>query len=129
MEKYLLPILEDGGPIGAVVVISVLVIGFVLRSKGWLAVDRSKVVSNSQLSALTEEVGSLRQEVGETSRRVGAVERDLLNLPGREEIHQLELAHEKMLGRIGVLEHNTNATKAGVIRIEDFLINLSKGTK
>ena len=120
MEKYLLPILEEGGPIGALVVILVLVTGFILRQKGWLTQDKSKVVSNSQLSELSS-------RVGEIDKRLATVEHDIEALPTRAEIHELQLAHERLAGRFLVLENITQATKAGVLRVEDFLINLSKG--
>jgi hypothetical protein len=120
MEKYLLPILEEGGPIGALVVILVLVTGFILRQKGWLTQDKSKVVSNSQLSELSS-------RVGEIDKRLATVEHDIEALPTRAEIHELQLAHERLAGRLLVLENTTQATKAGVLRVEDFLINLSKG--
>jgi hypothetical protein len=120
MEKYLLPILEEGGPIGALVVILVLVTGFILRQKGWLTQDKSKVVSNSQLSELSSTVAAI-------DKRLATVEHDVEALPTREEIHELQLAHERLAGRLLVLENTTQATKAGVLRVEDFLINLSKG--
>ncbi len=120
MEKYLLPILEEGGPVGAFVVILVLVTGFILRQKGWLTQDKSKVVSNSQLSDLSSTVAAI-------DKRLATVEHDVEALPTREEIHELQLAHERLAGRLLVLEHTTQATKAGVLRVEDFLINLSKG--
>ena len=120
MEKYLLPILEEGGPIGALVVILVLVTGFILRQKGWLTQDKTKVVSNSQLSELSS-------RVGEIDKRLATVEHDIEALPTRAEIHELQLAHERLAGRLLVLENTTQATKAGVLRVEDFLINLSKG--
>lgn len=120
MEKYLLPILEEGGPIGALVVVLVLVTGFVLRQKGWLTQDKSKVVSSSQLSELSTAVAAI-------DKRLVTVERDVEALPTRDEIHELQLAHERLAGRLLVLENTTQATKAGVLRVEDFLINLSKG--
>ncbi|WP_224825609.1 DUF2730 family protein [Cognatishimia sp. MH4019] len=120
MENYLLPILEEGGPIGAAVVVAVLVVGFVLRQKGWLSSDRTKIVPSSQLSELSSQVTDL-------DKRLGRLEQDVEGLPTREEIHELQLMQERQSGEIQVLRTTTEATKAGVLRVEDFLINLSRG--
>lgn len=127
MENYLLPVLEEGGPLGAVVVLVVLGVGFYLRQKGWLTGDGTKVVSTSQLSDLSTKVDELTTEVGGLGRRMDAVERDIEDLPTRAEIHRLEITHAEMQGQIRSLDKAIGATTAGVIRIENYLIELSKG--
>lgn len=120
VEVYLLPILENGGPLGALVVAAVLLTGFLLRQKGWLTNDKAKVVSSTQLIELTKRVGDI-------DSRLKMVEHEIDQLPTRAEIHELQLAHEKLAGRMLLIENTTSATKAGVMRIEDFMINYAKG--
>ncbi len=120
MEKYLLAVLEQGGLVGALVVFAVLGVGFVLRHKGWLFSERKNVVSSTQLGELSQQVSALQTGLK-------AVVRDVEDLPTREEIHALELAHTQMMGQIKLLDETGRATKEGVIRIETFLINLSQG--
>ena len=120
MQGDLLKILQEGGPIGALVVIVVLVTGFVLRQKGllWFAPGGS--------APRAQQLSGLHARVGEIDTRLVSLEHDVRALPGREEIHALQLAHERLAGRLAVLETTAQATKAGVLRVEDFLINLSR---
>ena len=119
MQDDLLRILQEGGPIGALVVIVVLVTGFVLRQKGLLWFAQGPASRAQQLSGL-------HARVGEIDTRLVSLEHDVRALPGHEEIHALQLAHERLAGRLAVLETTAQATKAGVLRVEDFLINLSR---
>lgn len=118
MENYLLSILESG-PVGALVVVAVLLAGFVLRQKGWLTGDKSKVVSSSQLSELNSRVGAI-------DTRLGEVENDIRHLPTRDEFHKMEVSLARYDERMKNLAKTTTATNRAVGRIEDFMIDVSK---
>lgn len=122
MENYLLSILTKGGPLGAIVVIAVLLIGFALRNKGWLTSDKSKVVSNTQLSDLSVKVGAM-------NTRLTSLETEVRHLPTRDEFHAQDLEITRLQERLKSVDKTTIATGHAVARIEDFLINLSKRSK
>ncbi|KPU84428.1 hypothetical protein JI58_03920 [Marinosulfonomonas sp. PRT-SC04] len=97
----------------------VLLAGFVLRQKGWLTGDKSKVVSNSQLSELNSRVGAI-------DTRLGEAENDIRHLPTREEFHKMEVSLARYDERMKNLAKTTTATNRAVGRIEDFMIDVSK---
>lgn len=119
MENYLLPILEKGGPAGAIVVTLVLVVGFVLRNKGWLTSDKTKVVSNNQLSEISATLGTL-------GTRMSEMENDLRNRPTKQDFHDLEIKNARLEEQMKGLVKTTTATNHAVGRIEEFLIGISK---
>lgn len=122
MEKYLLDLLENGGVVGAFVVGATLLIGLFLRSKGLLFLGGDQRVSADELHKLTGRVSAIDQ-------RISQVERDIQHLPTREEMHGLELEMTRMQGRMDGLERTTTATNHAVIRIEDFMYEVSKRAK
>lgn len=120
MEEYLIPILEQGGPIGALVVAFTLVLGFLMRQKGWLFSDTGKVVSNTALA-------EIRSHVGDIDKRLGVVEHDIEQLPTRAELHELQISYVRLSERLAAMDHTVTATNRAVARIEDFMIEVSKG--
>jgi hypothetical protein len=122
VEKYLLPILEEGGIWGALVVLALLLTLFLLRNKKLILGDKAPVVSTSQISELSARVGAVEARLGE-------VENDLSHLPTREELHELRVQHAVQAERIAGLERTTSATNAAVQCIESYLINLSREAK
>ncbi|PIE13813.1 MAG: hypothetical protein CSA70_03605 [Rhodobacterales bacterium] len=112
---------------GALVVVLVLVTGFFLRQKGFLTTDRSRIVSSSELSDLSARVNKIDERVSAINQRFASVEQDVEHLPTREELHALEMQQAVMQEHMAGLENTTTATNHAVGRVENFLIELSKG--
>ncbi|MBI1495387.1 DUF2730 family protein [Halocynthiibacter styelae] len=115
--------LMNSGPVGALVVGVVLLIGFLLRHTRWFSGGSSgSGVAASEFSALSSQVREMDQ-------RLGVVEQDLRHLPTREELHEVEVNIARLMERMSGLEQITTSTNRAVGRIEDFMIDASQKQK
>lgn len=118
-EDFLIDLALQGGPIGIVVAVAVLGIGYFLRGKvATIFSDKSKIVATGEL----KEIG---QRLDQIDSRVQEVERDVQNRPTRDEFHQLQLQLTKMGGRIELSNSSITVIRSAVTRIEDFMLNYS----
>lgn len=134
-------VLRQAGIAGLVLVIIVIAAAayFILRVKG--VGTKPPSASTSELKGIKAELGTLNRRFGEFDRRLTDVERDLEDRPTRDELHQIDKSiiriDERLNGfqsrvedRFRGVEKVTNATNAGVNRLEEFMINAStKGSK
>lgn len=121
METYFQQLLTQGGPLGAVVVATVLLMGLWLRHKGWLF-EPPKTAAPPDLSRMIE----LSKQVENVRERLTSVEHDLRGLPTREEIHALNVAQIQLNERLLALDRTTTTTGRAVTRIEDYMIQVSR---
>lgn len=122
METYLQQLLTDGGPLGGIVVVAVLVLGLWLRHKGWLFEPPKTAPPPPDLSRMAE----LSRQVENVRERLTSVEHDLRGLPTREEIHAIQISHAQMTERLAMMDRTTTATGNAVARIENFMIEVSQ---
>ena len=115
METYFLDLLNNGGPVGILVVAGVLLIGVGLRHKGWLfdsgKSDPPKVVAD-QLSHIDTRMTLLEARVG--------------ILPTRDEFHELQTEYVRMSERMTAMSNTAVTTQHAVLRIENFMIEASQ---
>ena len=118
-EDFLIDLALQGGPIGIVVTIAVVGIGYFLRGRNWsIFSDKSKIVATGEL----QEIGKRLDHI---DNRVQEVERDIQNRPTRGEFHQLQIAMTKLGGRIDGVNGSLTRIDKAVTRIEDFMLNHS----
>lgn len=115
--------LMNSGPVGALVVGVVLLVGFLLRHNRWFP------GSSSGSGVAASEFSALSSQVREMDQRLGVVEQDLRHLPTREELHEVEVNIARLMERMSGLEQTTTATNRAVGRIEDFMIDASQKQK
>ncbi|WP_421460646.1 DUF2730 family protein [Agrobacterium tumefaciens] len=94
-----------------------------------------KVWMNSGEKELTKDVATLKRdtEAHETKlisldRRVQSVESDMKHLPDRESQHRLELALEKVNGRLDTLNETLKPIKANGEAMNELLLERAKQT-
>ncbi len=94
-----------------------------------------KVWMNSGEKELTKDVAALKRdtEAHETKligldRRVQSVESDMKHLPDRESQHRLELALEKVNGRLDTLNETLKPIKANGEAMNELLLERAKQT-
>lgn len=94
-----------------------------------------KVWMNSGEKELTKDVAALKRETEghETKlisldRRVQSVESDMKHLPDRESQHRLELALEKVNGRLDTLNETLKPIKANGEAMNELLLERAKQT-
>ncbi|MDO5631120.1 MAG: DUF2730 family protein [Paracoccus sp. (in: a-proteobacteria)] len=119
METYFQQLLTQGGPLGAVVVIVVMVLGLWFRHKGWLFDSPKPALDSSQMRELAAQMDDVK-------KRLTSVERDLSHLPTRSEIHALNVAQVQLNERLQALDRTATTTGRAVTRIEDYMIQVSR---
>ncbi|MCI9864894.1 DUF2730 family protein [Rhizobium skierniewicense] len=94
-----------------------------------------KVWMNSGEKELTKEVAAVKAEgdsherkLIEHDRRIQAIESDMKHLPDRESQHRLELALEKVNGRLDTLNETLKPIKANGEAMNELLIERAKQT-
>jgi hypothetical protein len=117
LPEYLV---ENAGPLGGVLAALLLLVGALVRSKGWAIFGPPK-------SATTEE--KIDQKVGSILRRVDRIEADLEQRPTRAELHQVQNSITRLDERVSGVMRTTEKTNLTVTRIEDFLLSLAKDSR
>lgn len=92
-----------------------------VKAKGWGG------FTNKAALASTSQYQSIDQKLGEIDKRLIEVERDLEDRPTREELHVIEKTLVAINESSKARDDQIRAIGAGVRRVEDFLISLSKG--
>lgn len=72
--------------------------------------------------ANNEEIAKLLENLIEHERRIQSVEADIRYLPNAQQAHQLELAVERLNGRIGTLDEKLKPIDALARRLQEFLV-------
>jgi len=92
--------------------------------KGWV---------NSGEKKLHEDVGTLKadneshdKKLTEHDRRIQSVEGELKHLPDRDMAHRLELAVEKMSGRLDTMAETLKPIRATTERMNELLVEQAK---
>jgi uncharacterized coiled-coil protein SlyX len=69
-----------------------------------------------------ESLSALQKDVAELERRLGAQDVALKQMPTKEAVHELQLATEKMSGRLDVLNETLKAVKETSNLMRDWLL-------
>ncbi len=116
----------NAGEIITYVSLALGVIALLGHLKGWM---------NSGEKELTKDVAALKRETEahETKligldRRVQSIESDMKHLPDRESQHRLELALEKVNGRLDTLNETLKPIKANGEAMNELLLERAKQT-
>lgn len=123
METYFQELLKHGGPYGILVGAVVIIVGLALRGR---ALDMLKPASAPAPASETSRLEDLSKEVANVNQRLTSVERDLRDLPTREEIHALNVAQTQFSERLIALDRTATTTSRAVTRIEDYMIQVSR---
>lgn len=125
MEKFLISLIDTGGPAGVLTAsfLIMAMIGIFARQKGWIALgDKTRVVDNDKLSSIDKKLGGI-------DRRLGEVESDLKHRPTRREVHDLEISMTRLESEVTSIKDTTEKTNRGVNRIEEFMMQASRPEK
>lgn len=124
MEKVVLMLLANGGPVGSVaaVLFILLVFALFLRQKGLLGGGEKSLVRKDDIASINKKLGDILSQGDDHKSRIAALEGDLKHRPTHREIHDLALSVAKLDGRINGIEKTTMATNGAVGRIEEHLL-------
>lgn len=75
---------------------------------------------------LDERVSKIESKLVEHDRRVQAIEGELKHLPDRDMAHRLELAVEKMSGRLDTMAETLKPIRATTERMNELLVEQAK---
>ena len=129
MDKLIVSLIEQGGPVGVVVAVVVLlvIVGAFLRQKGIIAFgDQTKVVRRDELGAINHKLKNVDQSLRGLDRRVQHVETDLQSRPTVKQVHDLEKSFVRMEGKFEAVETDIRATRAAVTRIEEHMYRMAE---
>jgi len=126
-------LIEQAGPVGAALGVAILAAGAVVaRAKGWLGFSaqvKSDVPKADTNDDVMSELRAINGRLGKFDERITELEHDLASRPTREDIHRIEMSMVRLDERMTALTGNVKATGAGVSRIENFLLELSRKAK
>lgn len=100
---------------------SVAVLGHV---KGWMNSGEKKLTED--LKATREQVSAQGDKLINHDRRIQTVENELKHLPDRDMAHRLELAVEKMSGRLDTMAETLKPIRATTERMNELLVEQAK---
>jgi hypothetical protein len=126
-------LIEQAGPVGAALGVVILAAGAVIaRAKGWLGLGspaKSDAPKGEASGDVMTELRSINARLGKFDERINELEHDLASRPTRQDMHRLEMSLARMDERMSALTSNVKATGEGVLRIENYLLDLSRKAK
>jgi uncharacterized protein YlxW (UPF0749 family) len=126
-------LIEQAGPVGAALGVVILAAGAVVaRAKGWLGLGsppKANAHTSEASGDVMTELRSINARLGKFDERINELEHDLASRPTRQDMHRLEMSLARMDERMSALTSNVKATGEGVLRIENYLLDLSRKAK
>jgi hypothetical protein len=126
-------LIEQAGPVGAALGVVILAAGAVVaRAKGWLGLGSPPKVNEPKPEAggdVMTELRSINARLGKFDERINELEHDLASRPTRQDMHRLEMSLARMDERMSAMTSTVKATGEGVLRIENYLLDLSRKAK
>jgi hypothetical protein len=119
---FLLDLALRGGPVGVVLAVVILGVGFFARGS-----IRAKMGGVNRAVDENSPDAEILYRLDDIQKRVAEVEHELEDRPTREDYHGLKLGMTQLGGRIDVQQESIKTIKASVLRIEDFLLNYDNG--
>lgn len=132
-------LIEQAGPLGAALGVAILAAGAVIaKAKGWLGFssaqresrpeDKEAKVANDDSNVMTE-LRAINARLGKFDERINDIEHDLASRPTRDDMKSLEISFARMDERMTAINSNVKATGEGVMRIENYLLDLTRKGK
>lgn len=120
VETIILALVKDGSVaalvIAITIVLAIVFFGLFLRNRAVVSIGaKDKLVDNSQIVSIQEQLGAI-------ASKVNGLERDVHDRATKDEVHQIELSVTRMEGRIDAMATTVQATAHGVSRIEQFML-------
>lgn len=126
-------LIEQAGPVGAALGVAILAAGAVLaKAKGWLGFSSSQKESRPEDSDdgdVMTELRAINARLGKFDERINDIEHDLASRPTRDDMKSLEISFARMDERMTAINSNVKATGEGVMRIENYLLDLTRKGK
>lgn len=129
-------LIEQAGPLGAALGVAILAAGAVIaKAKGWLGFssphgeNRPEDKDAKDDSDVMTELRAINARLGKFDERINDIEHDLASRPTRDDMKSLEISFARMDERMTAINSNVKATGEGVMRIENYLLDLTRKGK
>lgn len=114
----LLDLVSRGGPVGLILAILILVVGYFIRGKVF-----SMFGGQTSDERESHPENEFNQKLDSIESKVKEIEHEMQSRPNRNDYHNLQLSVTKINGRIDRQVDALNRIEGSVIRMEDFLLN------